>query len=1076
MKLLNRILLINWHSYSYEIIPVKKITFLTGKTAAGKSTIIDALQLVMLADTQGSSFNKAASQKSARTLRGYLYGEQGDDGDTGARFLRSGGSFSSYVVLEFLDDTNGKYLTAGFAADCYSDLNYSSRWFILYGSGIPENNFLSDGIPMTLDKLKAFLKRNSGIDSYDFFDTNKAYIGTFLSRLGVDERYSTLLRKAVPFIPITNITHFITESICESDNTIDVETMSADIRSYRILEHEVALMERKIAELESIEDVYSEIVRIRERLEEADYIEARADLEDMDSEIEKLKAELKKAEDSLSSLEYSLAEKKSEEEKLTAKLEDDRKKLYSSDIYNAKAHLEADLKVLSFRIDTIRRDVEGIAAIIRQSAQHYLAAVNAGLKAEKRELNLLLSASEVGRDSVRSISMKEYSALTSRLFEVFSNLKTTLSARKRELEKAIEDKKVLVLSLERGIKPYPAETLAFIREFEEGTGETPLVLADLVEVVDESWRSALESYLGADRFTLIVSKEKLSFAREIAERFGDVRIYDGSQSASVSASSALSLIEVDKRAESLVSLLLGSLSVGVEEGARWLLESGTFCRDGEVIRAIAQDTFLGREAAIIMLENERRELASLDDELEELVESLSRLASTVTASDIISEQNVGEYSAKLSLIDEIPSLSAEVEKIKDQLNSLDLDMIAELEKSIRAGEKAVSEIRRVQEQLTEKKGEAVSDIRRLKDGQIPSLLARYDSIDNEIREKFSSEWIDSVGAEKYREARNRERTTLSLRETYLNQSKRYRTMLGNCFSALVEKRTRYNSSHLASYDAKAEDNNAYASELVKLKDNQLPLYSERIKEAKERAYRQFRENFISRIKSNIENIEKTIRTLNHTLSDFRFGTDKYRFEVSPNKDYLHFYQMFTDEMLMQNTDNLFASSFEDKYKNEINDLFSALIYDKSKASAEDQKEHERKIALYTDYRTYLTFDLCVTDTDGNTQRLSKTLLTKSGGETQLPFYIGLLASFSQVCKIKSRIQNNTVRLIILDEAFSKMDGERIKESIRLLKDFGLQAIFSAPPEKIGDITPLVDETILIMKEHGKSYAKEFIQS
>lgn len=70
-------LLINWHYFSQEVLEFEKLTFLTGKTGTGKSTIIDALQLVLLADTSGNYFNKSANGKSRRTLLGYLRGELG---------------------------------------------------------------------------------------------------------------------------------------------------------------------------------------------------------------------------------------------------------------------------------------------------------------------------------------------------------------------------------------------------------------------------------------------------------------------------------------------------------------------------------------------------------------------------------------------------------------------------------------------------------------------------------------------------------------------------------------------------------------------------------------------------------------------------------------------------------------------------------------------------------------------------------------------------------------------------------------------------------------------------------------
>ena len=50
MKKLKKILLINWLYFSKEIIEVGDVNFLTGKNGAGKSTVIDALQIVLLGE------------------------------------------------------------------------------------------------------------------------------------------------------------------------------------------------------------------------------------------------------------------------------------------------------------------------------------------------------------------------------------------------------------------------------------------------------------------------------------------------------------------------------------------------------------------------------------------------------------------------------------------------------------------------------------------------------------------------------------------------------------------------------------------------------------------------------------------------------------------------------------------------------------------------------------------------------------------------------------------------------------------------------------------------------------------
>ena len=102
----------------------------------------------------------------------------------------------------------------------------------------------------------------------------------------------------------------------------------------------------------------------------------------------------------------------------------------------------------------------------------------------------------------------------------------------------------------------------------------------------------------------------------------------------------------------------------------------------------------------------------------------------------------------------------------------------------------------------------------------------------------------------------------------------------------------------------------------------------------------------------------------------------------------------------------------------IEDLFRQITFIDEDLGKDLRSELERNIAKFTDYRTYLKFDLIVTDGEGRKQHLSKTLLKKSGGETQTPFYISVLASFAQMYRTNdtSNTKNQTVRLIVFDEA------------------------------------------------------------
>lgn len=85
----------------------------------------------------------------------------------------------------------------------------------------------------------------------------------------------------------------------------------------------------------------------------------------------------------------------------------------------------------------------------------------------------------------------------------------------------------------------------------------------------------------------------------------------------------------------------------------------------------------------------------------------------------------------------------------------------------------------------------------------------------------------------------------------------------------------------------------------------------------------------------------------------------------------------------------------------------------------------------------------------------------------------MLASFAQLYRTGRDKTYKTSRLIIFDEAFSKMDSERIVRSIELLRKFNFQAILSAPPDKIGDIATLVDRNLCVLREGKHACVRSF---
>ena len=171
MKTLKRMQLVNWHYFAFETLNFSDINFLTGKNASGKTTLIDALQLVILGDTTGHFFNKSATDKSSRNLKGYLRCEIGDKEDGTSIYLRNG-RFSSYIALEFVDDETNEDFVMGIVFDSFEDHSYDHKYFSYDGS-FPENKFIQLKVPMDIKTLKTYLLTN--YKNVNFFETNQGY-------------------------------------------------------------------------------------------------------------------------------------------------------------------------------------------------------------------------------------------------------------------------------------------------------------------------------------------------------------------------------------------------------------------------------------------------------------------------------------------------------------------------------------------------------------------------------------------------------------------------------------------------------------------------------------------------------------------------------------------------------------------------------------------------------------------------------------------------------------------------------------------------------------------------------------
>ena len=351
-----------------------------------------------------------------------------------------------------------------------------------------------------------------------------------------------------------------------------------------------------------------------------------------------------------------------------------------------------------------------------------------------------------------------------------------------------------------------------------------------------------------------------------------------------------------------------------------------------------------------------------------------------------------------------------------------------------------------------------------------------------LQDEFPSKYQESIGLPRYQQELDRLKRADIVHKNFSNRleqsAKERDTAQRKLFNARREYTDRFKP---CSFRVEAVDNDEFEAEQKLLEESELPKYREKIKAARESAMEQFQNDFLAKLKSSIDQVQDQVKNLNRALRQAQFGTDSYQFRVERNPDYAEYYDMIMDPELMEGDVGLFARPFQDKYGQLIEKLFSQITTaDDTQLNARKQSELQENIQRYTDFRTYLKFDLETTDQNGTKQMLSQTLNTKSGGETQTPFYIAVLASFAQLYRVNDTSSfGNTVRLAVFDEAFNKMDSDRIIESVRLLRRMGLQAIICTPPDKVSDIMPIADRTLLVNKDkyrmHILPFGKEIAQ-
>lgn len=1054
MKKLTRIKLVNWHYFGNETIDVSGSFLLSGENASGKSTILDAIQLILTTNTR--RFNPAANEKSKRDLKGYVRCKTGEEGNTYARK----NSVISYVALEFYEESKDRFFVLGAKFDSPDEEAEIRRlWFCEEGT-LDGFTFIADNKPATDEQFRNNGKRIAYIRS------TKEAKDRFKRRLGnLDENFFDIIPKSLAFKPMDNVKRFITQFILP-EKQIEVDALRENIRNLREMQELIKEVRRQIEHLEKIIAKNDEMLEIRRDILVIDILLKIAEIEDKKARLEENSKLL-----ALKTQELKSKAAESDRTKASLSLEQEILQAIRIDISNNECSKLIDkynkeLELLNTRCEYIASNVKVLQEQLENAVRALKFVPNVPENITALVLHNLGKANitQDERDEIFVILNTLYKKATSELRDERAEKKLKADTLKEELSEL----KKRIDNLRKNKITYPTNTIrlkaAIEAEFNSRSISADVrVFADLLEIAKPEWQNAVEGYLNTQRFNILVEPRYYDIAAEVYDRLKHriegVTLVNTQALDLKSETDEKTLASVvsskNRYARAYANFLMGRVFLcnEVAELKQYsiAITAGCMLYQGKGLRKIPEDIYripyIGKSAIARQLEIAEVDYKTTGEQYSVLE---ARIKEMNTVLDCIGECDLGAIERYLSSPVELDEIKKKMRQttamLKDAQNDPNI-----IELQFKEGECSarVSELSEKQDKLTVNIVNLDRDIKDI-NSSTELLKAQVSTLGEELQ-KLSNGDTGAIDAAKRKYAEHSK--TKEAGTIYDNYGRRKTTLDNqhkNLLSELIDLQIRYKEGEFGTGEGGVS---SYVSEYRTLSNHNLIEYEEKLNKAKEDCELEFRENFLARMRENIEGAQNIFRNLNRALKNIYYGNDSYKFRYSANSRKQGLYEMITSEVNMGGF-TLFSSEFEERYHSEMEDLFSKLT---------ESDEHGDKIlSEYTDYREYMDYDIEIEAKDGKSQLFSKIYGEKSGGETQTPYYVAIAASFAQMYSV-----GETIRIIMLDEAFDKMDDDRIENMMKFLRSQNFQVILATPPAKIETIGAYVD-TILVTYRNGYS--------
>jgi energy-coupling factor transporter ATP-binding protein EcfA2 len=1094
---LTRIHAINWYGYT-ESLPVAGNLLLAGVTGSGKSILMDLLQVVLVGDRRLVKFNQSATgATSQRDLKGYSLGDLKEEEGGVTQYMRD--SAITYAAIELTwplgtGQAPQRIETWGLRVEFASAAEQQGKVSPFWCEGpLERGDFLTVNtagkrVPRELADFRAFIDERGGqiFSGIEEYRRDMASPGHLNFDHGV---LSRLIPTAMSFTFLRSFNEFCRLFILPADR-LDVSDVTTSYRTFQRYQEELAALRAQLEALREIRDLF----RKRKEYERDAGVSHYLAVEFFSHHASN---ERSSAHEKLGKLRIAAEKEEAQIKHLDGLINAGREQLGSlQSLINQTpegqlySYIKRDNEGLVHKIAELREIGTSLESALENRARRarswakQIAALPLDLEATPVDaLDAAISKVENGRLAVADETLRALALVANKVAAEISRAARSKIDRLTELRRELGVLRDEVTALKQGRLPFPGRVLDALNGGLPSVGkEQPArYLCQLCEVKDERWRPAIEIAFGR-KFAIVVAQQHYDKAEQIYHQLGvDQLGHEVGRESLINSDKALKLARPAKRgslaekietyhpvAAALVSNLFGHLLCverreELREHEHAILPDGFMSRGAFVERLRHYDNlpFVGarglqqqrawKENQVAHRETEERKLVPIEEAVTRVQTNWRELFEHPVSLD-----------RELARISELPALQKKLGENRDKLKGIDRAQFDEIEQERTSLAQNVKNWEREWRQLLsnqqhkdvqiaeeelkaadEKLEKAHEDFETVRNAQDFSLWqARIEELREDTLAAFP---VFEIAADKLRQGRHE----------YERQAIEARGDLHEKRAVFIQAWPKFDE-----LPPHAADNTAFDRLLTKIDDSDIPSYEEKSREEGRKWEHLFREQVLEKLRAALNEVKNVLALLNSLLNK-PIGNSRYFIEHRKNPEF-DIYHDLLSAAGSASTD-VFASVEDARLRSAIQDFLSVLVETPDSAQA----------TRLLDYRHYYEYDMHVEDMSLPPDQRRRISVDRqagkfSGGENQSPYFIAILASYLRAYRRHDRYRTApTLALVPIDEAFSKLSGERIADCIDALRQLDLQGVFSMSTGNIPYAFEKCDHLLVVSKDERR---------